>query len=182
MARNLRPVSCGYTTISNDTAIMEISIPLLKSNGKAAGFIGAVCLLTFGSLVMVFSSVAVINAKRSLHWMPVSGKIVSADRHSPSDGSDFLMIKYDYKIGDAIYQGDKICFGMGSIGEKKISSVRAGQNITVFVNQKNAFECVLLPGEDGGSKVFLALGGLFDVLGLILAYFAFRGRRRVGPA
>src|SRR6266498_3748167 len=104
----------------------EISISLLRPNNKVFGFVAAAVLLIFGGIVVFYAAAAFGKAKESLQWTPVEGVVLSAVTHVPGEGPDYLTVQYSYRFNGVTLRGDRICFGMRSIGEKRLKPLGAG--------------------------------------------------------
>jgi len=145
-----------------------------KRISKIVGFLTSACLTIFGCIVMGFSTITIEKASQSLRWKPIEGTVVKSHWHTPSEGPDYFTVEYNYKCLDRVYLGDKICFGLEAFGVEKLGQINEGQTIMVFVNPQNAVESVLVPGIDGGAKVFFSIGAGLTILGLYVSYVSLK--------
>ena len=147
-----------------EKASFEIPLWNPKANSRAAVRAASVVLLALGAVGVVWSSAGVIKGRASTHWQPVSGKVVSLQWHSPSDGPDYPTIEYAFAFQGVQRTGSRIAFGPASAACSRLAGLVPGGPITVYVDPARPEEAVIEPGPSR-----FATGGLVISAGLVLA-------------
>ncbi len=147
--------------------------------------VGAVLCVSgpFLALGIVFIVVAVNRrrkAQASLSWPTAPGVVVSSevkesvstDEDGPSTSSYRPKIVYTYQAGGATYQSDRYSFGASSSNRRAAEQIVArytpGMAVSVRYNPEKPAEAVLA-SEAGGFNVFLIVGIVLAVLGVMIA-------------
>jgi hypothetical protein len=119
------------------------------------------------------------KAKTSQGWPTTQGQVLSVDiqEHSsydeddhPSSASYEPVVQYQYMVNGRQYSSKKIAFGANSFdrgtAQKKAGQYAAGMTVTVHYNPNKPEESVIETSA-GGSTVFMVVGILFAVFGLM---------------
>lgn len=137
----------------------------------------------FLALGIVFIVVA-INRRRktqaSQTWPVVQGVVVSAGVHesvnSSEDGPDTYSYRpkiiYSYQVGESAYQSDQYSFGASNANRRSVEQTVArytpGMAVSVHYNPEKPGEAVL-QSEAGGTNIFLIVGIILAVIGVMIA-------------
>jgi len=137
----------------------------------------------FLALGIVFIVLAVTRrrkAEASQSWPVVPGVVVSAEVHetvhSSDEGADTYSydpkIVYTYQVGGTDYMSDKYSFGASNSNRNAVAQIVArytpGMAVSVHYNPEKPNEAVLV-SEAGGTKLFLIIGIVLAVVGLMIA-------------
>ena len=137
----------------------------------------------FLALGIVFIVIAVTRrrkAQASQSWPVVPGVVVSAEVHetvhSSDEGADTYSydpkIVYTYQVGGTEYKSDKYSFGASNYNRNAVAQTVArytpGMAVSVHHNPEKPSEAVLV-SEAGGTKLFLIIGIVLAVIGVMIA-------------
>jgi hypothetical protein len=124
-------------------------------------------------------------ARESVNWPSVDGEIVSAQvveelnrsRTGPSTRTYRPTIRYRYRVNGVEFEGDRVSLGEYATGdradaEQVVGAYPAGRPVRVHYRLDAPATAVLEPGASGLPSFYAALGGVFFVAGLVLAWAA----------
>ncbi len=138
----------------------------------------AVVFLGVGVLLVIIALMQRNKAKKAESWQTVSGQItastITENRHRDSDGHTQInyqpLVQYTYEIDGLTYNGGRIAFGANSFDYNTAQGMAAkypvGASVTVHYDPAQPGEAVL-ETKAAGSKVFLIIGIVFAVIGLL---------------
>ena len=141
-----------------------------------------IVLVVIGAFITSFTLLAVKRGKQSEQWQKCEGKVVSAEveeerRYDPEDGTSvyyYPRVHYEYQVGDKTYQGKKLKMLEASMSKKKanetIASFSTGSTVEVYYDPQKPEQAVLQPGTQKFSYVFLVVGMLCILAGLVMAF------------
>jgi hypothetical protein len=132
-----------------------------------------------GALFLFLTLRARQKAKTSQGWPVAQGKVLAVDiqEHSSYDEDDHStsatyepVVQYQYSAGGREYTNKRIAFGANSFdrstAQKKAGQYAAGMAVSVHYNPNKPEESVLETSA-GGSTVFMVVGIVFAVIGLM---------------
>jgi hypothetical protein len=152
----------------------------------STGLLIALCLggvfFLLGIGLVIFGFVQHKKAKTSESWPTAGGSIVSArldqsthtedeDGHTYTSTSYRPVIEYTYEIGGKIYQGNRVFPGASmsydhGTAQGIVNRYQPGAAVTVHYDPADPTQAVLETKSKGGN-LFLILGAVFAVLGII---------------
>jgi hypothetical protein len=138
-----------------------------------------VIFLGIGALFLFLTLRARQKAKTSQGWPTAQGTVLSVEirENSSYDEDDHNtsvnyepVVQYQYTVSGQQYNNKRIAFGATSFdrstAQKKAGQYVAGMAVTVHYNPNKPAESVLETSA-GGSTVFMVVGILFAVIGLM---------------
>ncbi len=139
--------------------------------------------MIIGLVLFYFGVIGVIEAVGSNYWQTVPGKIIASDIISGGNTNSTVYsayIKYEYKIKDVIYSGNKISYGdyisvSQSRAKEIVDKYPTGTDVTIHYSINDPVVSVLEPGVKL-QTLFLPSSG-FAIL--ILGLFAFLANKKV---
>ena len=152
----------------------------------STGLIVALCLgsvfFLLGVGLAIFGFVQRKKAKTTESWPTASGSIVSSrldqntrterrDGHSYTSTSYTPIVEYTYEVGGKTYQGNKVFPGASmsydhGTAQGIVNRYQPGAAVTVHYDPADPTQAVLETKSKGGN-LFLILGAVFAVLGMI---------------
>jgi len=149
------------------------------ATGGVVLLILGVIFFGLGALFLFLTLRARQKAKTSQGWPTAQGTVLSVDiqEHSSYDEDDHHtsvsyepVVQYQYSVSGRQYTNKKIAFGATSFdrstAQKKAGQYAAGMAVSVHYNPNKPEESVLETSV-GGSTVFMVVGILFAVIGLM---------------
>lgn len=151
----------------------------MPSASVSAGLEAALifCAGLLGAAYLVWVGADVWQARQSLSWTKVDGKVLTAEVQKGGSKIGFCLdVTYSYHLDGGTFTGTKRSFGRPSCGSERSANELAkayvpGAAIDVYVNPANPFKSVLLPGEieartwfEVAGAFFVAMVGLFGGL------------------
>ena len=152
----------------------------------STGLLIALCLggafFLLGAGLAVFGFVQRKKAKTTETWPAAGGSIVSSrldqntrterrDGHSYTSTSYTPIVEYTYEVGGKTYQGNKVFPGASmsydhGTAQGIVNRYQPGAAVTVHYDPTDPTQAVLETKSKGGN-LFLILGAVFAVLGMI---------------
>jgi hypothetical protein len=114
------------------------------------------------------------KVKASAGWLPAPGRVLSCSvsryRDSDNDPVEEIAIAYQYSVGGAVLQGNRVGFGKSGTGGVKATVARypAGKDVMVFYDPQKPAAAVLERNIAGSNIVLPMMGVIFLVVGLIM--------------
>lgn len=154
--------------------------------GVFAVLIFGVIFAVAGFFIMKYGQKMVDRAKASLDWPSVQGKIVESEvnreRKQTGTGSDKKIetmytaeIIYSYQVGAQEYEstqrriGGKTSSSNSSDAYKIVGKYPKGKSVAVYYDPVSPEEAVLEPGVFLETKVVWYMGGVFFIIGILIA-------------
>ena len=147
-------------------------------------FLLVICISgPFLALGIVFIVIAVTRRRKAQagqSWPVVPGVVVSAEVHetvhSSDEGADTYSydpkIVYTYQVVGTAYQSHKYSFGASNYNRNAVAQIVArytpGMAVSVHYNPEKPNEAVLV-SEASGTKLFLIIGIVLAVIGVMIA-------------
>lgn len=143
-----------------------------------------VCLVFFvsGCVLGVIAYRAIAEAKVSLEWPKVPGKIVRSgvdvsvnrdrsrdrNRRHQETRSYSAAIEYEFEVDGKVHHGTRIAVISDQFGSKNWAEATAkrfpiGSEVSVSFNPSSPEQCILEPGRWGGAGFLLILAGIFGL-------------------
>lgn len=155
-------------------------------SSASTGLLVALCLggafFILGAGLAIFGFVQRKKAKTAETWPTASGTVVSSrldqktttdydDGHTSTSTSYTPIVEYTYQVGGQTYQGSRIFPGASmsydhGTAQGIASRYQPGATVTVHYDPANPTQAVLETKSKGGN-LFLILGSVFAVLGII---------------
>jgi len=124
-------------------------------------------------------------ARESRSWPAVEGEIVRSEiveevsTTNPGRGSRTYrpVIRYRYRVGDADFDGERVALGEYATenradAEAVVQRYPPGRRLPVHYRPETPASAVLEPGSHGVPWLFAAIGSVFLIVGLLLAWLA----------
>lgn len=119
-------------------------------------------LAVVGMILTIIGSIQVRIPLESLRWPAVEGQVEQASNSG---------LRYRYDVRGKAYTGSRVSF-RGNTGEPTARYLPGGI-VKVYYDPVRPDRSVLQPGAGFCSYLFIGLGGLLFVVGLIASLFAF---------
>lgn len=127
------------------------------------------------------------SARAAKGWRRVEGEIIASGvdlppTHTSDDATDArAVIRYRYRVGGAVHEGDRIGFGGATPTTRMMAAKHAahypiGAKVDVYVDPRNAARAVLEPGRGDNAAALLVLGATFAAISAILIAHGIAGR------
>ncbi len=143
-----------------------------------------------GGVLLYAGNQARSSAKSMADWARTEGHVISSVVESTQYGSSLTtspsyhaVIVYEYRVGERVFHGMRL--GVGEHAFRRAAEAQAvvtrypvGRAVTVYFNPFSVTEAVLEPGSPWHPYVLLGIGGLCILVGVCLAVFMRRVRRR----
>jgi hypothetical protein len=149
------------------------------ATGSVILLILGVIFFALGALFLFLTWRGKQKAKTSQGWPTAQGTVLSVEikEHSSIDEEDHPssvtyepVVQYQYTVSGQQYNNKRIAFGATSFdrstAQKKASQYAVGMAVTVHYDPNKPSESVLETSA-GGSTVFMVVGILFAVIGLM---------------
>jgi hypothetical protein len=143
--------------------------------GIVAGFVFAL----IGVILLVVAIVSRNKANKAKGWPTAQGMVVSSEvrehqNYDSEDGRSSInyepVVQYSYTVNGTPYTASRIAYGANQFdhntAQNKANRYAAGSAVTVHYNPGDPHD-VVLETEAGGSKVFMIIGIIFAVVGLM---------------
>lgn len=100
-----------------------------------------VLLLCFAAGFVLWGLWCAWRAKQSQTWPSVEGRIVKSSVQGDSDENVKLRLKYEYKVGDRPFQGQRVAFGGSPAFDEDSAHIalslrREGSDVRVYYDPK----------------------------------------------
>jgi len=155
-------------------------------SSASTGLLIALCLgggfFILGAGLAIFGFVQRKKAKVTETWPTASGSIVSSrldqrahtdyeDGHTSTSTSYTPIVEYTYEVAGRTYQGNRVFPGAGmsydhGTAQGIVNRYQPGGMVMVHYNPADPIQAVLETKSKGGN-LFLILGAVFAVLGMI---------------
>ncbi len=143
--------------------------------------------ILIGVAVLWFGVAEFLSAKEAANWKSIEGvidssTIVSGIREVRENNRTrrykeyAVAVAYHFSVDGKIIQGHRIRFGDAvydapDAAERDTALYPTGKSVTVYVNPDNPNECLLEREMGSGAFALPALGVLFLIVGLAVAFF-----------
>ena len=140
---------------------------------------------------VIFSTLALYLLRHALRssrlygasksWPSVPGKIIESEvvRYSATSGRRDFAVKYQYRVGNRHYQGNRVALytiGHQEAAEALAMSYPVGVNVPVYYRPERPREAVLLTGgRDAKKHGEMILASIGVVVGIGIAIAGFHG-------
>ncbi len=138
--------------------------------------------MIIGLVLFYFGILGVIEAVGSYYWQTVPGKIIASNIISGGKTNSTVYsayIKYEYKVKDVIYSGNRISYGdyisvNQSRAKEIVDKYRVGTNVAIHYKINDPVVSILEPGVQ--LQTFFLPISAFAIF--ILGLFAFLANKR----
>jgi len=160
-------------------------------------------LFIFFGVITLFMGIAtfvpnIINLNKGLesqNWNETEGVILTSEitshqetnpdseGHYETETYYDVNIVYQYTVIGVNYSYHRISFSdfastpNHNEAQQLVNKYPAGENVTVFYNPNNPSEAVLEPGITNTNNIFLIIGIILIIAGIVFLYFALRRKR-----
>jgi hypothetical protein len=148
------------------------------------GIILAILFILVGGILLIVALVSRSKAKTAQNWPAVTGTVISAQvqEHKNVDIEDSQtmvnyspVVQYTYSVMGMTYTSTRVGYGANQFDRKtaqrKVEQYPAGSAVTVHYDPSNPQSSVL-EVQAAGSKVFLIIGIVLIVLGVMACCFS----------
>lgn len=166
-----------------------------KKLGPTGTLVFYLVFAAVGFIFVVIGIVKIYEANSSSSWPAVTGKIISCEvkksngkggRHGKKGRNRtphyYAAISYQYNVDGKEHMDERVSFGSlgGSMADAKMTADRytVDSEVQVFYNPENHNEAVLEPGMHGSILTLPGVGAFFLVVGLGLALYQQKSRKK----
>jgi hypothetical protein len=145
-------------------------------------------LLLIGAVALYVGNQRLAQVRATEQWPTTDGKVISTSVESRGTGNQVTyhaLILYEFRLHGAVFHGTRLGIGdqdFRSRAEAQQVTDRypPGRDVLVHYNPNVPGESILQPGSTTWFWVVVGLGGVFVLLGLVLAVTLPRAILRVG--
>ena len=149
-----------------------------------------------GGIVFTVIGISTVSqARRTLDWPSVEGKVISsqviarqpsrspATNAAPDHGvSYYPVVKYEFSVDGNSYQGDQVFVGRVGLARQSwaqeiVGKYRPNQSVTVYYDPVAPSQCVLQRGAQWSTYFFVFIGAGLGAIALLIAVIAPIGLR-----
>jgi hypothetical protein len=143
----------------------------------------AIVFLCTGIAIGIYGYGVLGDSKASGSWPSVEGTVVTSEVEQSRDTTSKSRNKYkyspnivfEYEVGDYVYSSDRVEFvTTTSKSPNDIREITArypvGSGVAVFYDPADPGNSVLTPGVSWKSYIFLAMGAIFALVGVVALF------------
>ena len=174
-------------------------------NSQGSGCFQKIAGPIFTFMGIALLSVGILNIRKgsaSNDWPTTRGEVFTSEVQSRLETSDsssgsgsrrrrktttttvyWAEMKYSYVVEGVSFEGDRVDYGMESRSSKRtradeiVALYPVGEEVLVYYDPSDPSEAVLEPGVGAAAFLFPLIGVVFTLIGLVMLFFLFRGKR-----